>query len=517
MNVMDNPSEPHITSEDLSSSEKIEHAGDVEAVQFHSMDRLEDVNTSESITHNNDELSELLYESKAMLDSCASSKENDAITTSQRPPSEDAVTQPPSMQLSVPIECEKDRRVEPDVALEEEVTSYDGSTTTCASSSVSEEVLFHEDRDKQSGNSQSDAEIGYMRWTLPPSSSPLPASSQGGIMSSPIRRTTANEGGRDECDVFYQQCSATKGGDRHSDAIDATPDMAWSGKRKRSEFFSTSNETKGSCRFPESRLAMAYGNVIPNPKRLTIRSQRLQHERLKTPFKSPLVVCSESRRGPELQLTKPVEAVIVSKTDQVEHSTSRTSPKINNDAENYKSNTPARNNHRTARAAMPFKSPLSSDPTTKSGDVVRMTPDIQALERKSQIVKRALKIKQEDQEHDLEYLARKWIDAGREVAWELWSLVKDNDASNQCKSSWSSKAQSWGWNESVKKESGAEERLGMSGIEMDDSNLSGYHNQPSSDAEEEPIRNNPGVVLRQLGIDPETLGWDEEEGMFVDN
>ena len=173
--------------------------------------------------------------------------------------------------------------------------------------------------------------------------------------------------------------------------------------------------------------------------------------------------------------------------------------------------------YRTARAATPFKSPLSIDGTTKHGKMVRMTPNIQTLEGKSQVLKRALKIKREDQEHILDELVRKWIDAGRDVAWELWSLVRDNgtseyEASYQVKSLWSSNSECWG----PTSEEQSHEGPFMSGLETDNAGRNASYNHAPV-IEDEPLQDTLGIMLRRLGIDPATLGWDEGEGTFVDN
>ena len=150
--------------------------------------------------------------------------------------------------------------------------------------------------------------------------------------------------------------------------------------------------------------------------------------------------------------------------------------------------------------------------------MVRMTPNIQTLEGKSQVLKRALKIKREDQEHILDELARKWIDAGREVAWELWSLVRDNctseyETSNQVKSLWSSNGQGW---EPTNEEHSHDESPCMSGLETDDAGRNVPHKYTPA-MEDEPSQDTLGIMLRRLGIDPATLGWDEGEGTFMDN
>lgn len=237
------------------------------------------------------------------------------------------------------------------------------------------------------------------------------------------------------------------------------------------------------------------------------------------PFRSPLLIQPERNGETAPQVSKPVGDIEALK---VQPAAKDVPPNPSVEEAIHKSNVgDIRTKYRTTRAATQFKSPLTGDVATKLGKMVRMTPNIQALERKSQILRRALKIKQEDQERTLEELARKWIDAGREVAWELWALVKDNgtseyEASNKAKGLWPLNDKGWGWNEPTNKERGQNECPYMSSIETDSACRNDEYNQVP-EMEESPLQNTLGIMLRQLGIDPETLGWDEGEGAFIDN
>lgn len=71
----------------------------------------------------------------------------------------------------------------------------------------------------------------------------------------------------------------------------------------------------------------------------------------------------------------------------------------------------------------PFKSPLSSLSASTQNAI--SSPNIQAMERRIQLLKRAIKIRQVDEESKLEELTKKWTMVGREVAWELWAIIKD--------------------------------------------------------------------------------------------
>lgn len=98
----------------------------------------------------------------------------------------------------------------------------------------------------------------------------------------------------------------------------------------------------------------------------------------------------------------------------------------------------------------PFKSPLSSlsSSTTKSV----LSPNIQALERKLQLLKRAVKIKAGGEEEKLEELISKWRSVGREVSWEVWSVVREQSEGNSWgidsqkqQSGFGNLEENWGW------------------------------------------------------------------------
>jgi len=84
---------------------------------------------------------------------------------------------------------------------------------------------------------------------------------------------------------------------------------------------------------------------------------------------------------------------------------------------------------RTPRASGQFKSPLTAVAASDAGDrrrAVSASPNVQALQLRLQTLKRALKIRNDREGEKLERLAQKWTDVAREVAWEVWSAVKDN-------------------------------------------------------------------------------------------
>jgi hypothetical protein len=143
---------------------------------------------------------------------------------------------------------------------------------------------------------------------------------------------------------------------------------------------------------------------------------------------------------------------------------------------------------------------------------VRLTPTIQALERKLQILKRAVKVREDVQEEVLEGLVKKWTEAGREVAWEVWNLVKDNASSDGDRKKRTFKG-SWGWESpgDAKKPRSEEMERNWG---WDVVPISGRSEE--EEEEEEAPKDTLGTMLWQLGVAADTLGWDEEEGTFID-
>jgi hypothetical protein len=173
--------------------------------------------------------------------------------------------------------------------------------------------------------------------------------------------------------------------------------------------------------------------------------------------------------------------------------------------------------YRTARAATQFKSPLSASNALDSSSLVRLTPTIQALERKLQILKRAVKVREDVQEEVLEGLVKKWTEAGREVAWEVWNLIKDNASSDMGDgNSQSSKKRtfkgSWGWESpgGAKKTRGEEIERNWGWDVVPISSRS------EEEEEDDAPKHNLGTMLRQLGVAADTLGWDDDEDSFID-
>lgn len=127
-------------------------------------------------------------------------------------------------------------------------------------------------------------------------------------------------------------------------------------------------------------------------------------------------------------------------------------------------------------------------------------------------------MKENDEEMTLVGLVKKWTGAGREVAYELWDLVKDSSNSGLRASAWDgggskgrsgSEDRNWGWDSpGIKREGCAENEMNINFLDPACTNK--IHLE-----EDEEARNNMGTMLRRLGIAPETLGWDEDAESFV--
>ncbi|KAL5527293.1 hypothetical protein ACEPAG_6084 [Sanghuangporus baumii] len=323
---------------------------------------------------------------------------------------------------------------------------------------------------------------------------------------------------------------------------------------------------------------------VPAPKRMTLASQRRQHKKLASPFRSPLLSKSNTRS---------------TSTPNVGPSDSKISPPISStsgfDGDTGRPSTPVSKLPRlgstiacprtplssSAKAKTPFKSPLvASLPTTDTSYQMSNSRTVQDLERKIQLLKRAIKIKEEGDEEKLERLVKKWRAVGREAAWEFWRIVRDNEESSEALypgthsksqgpslggwgwagTSGSNHLSGWGWDEpnqdqirgedfdsdelesptkverelfdALRKEPtvprttmlpptarGAYyEQRDISTAFNGENKETGPHGEESQGEFEVPSQAKTlGSMLHQLGIAHETLGWVEDEGDFVDD
>jgi hypothetical protein len=233
----------------------------------------------------------------------------------------------------------------------------------------------------------------------------------------------------------------------------------------------------------------------PTPRRATLASQKLSRKKLAAPFRSPL----QNRMASTLPTT-PTVLVEDDKQKQTvggsraEYQTNPTSAK----AAPAGAQRPIQTIVRSSRAAAQFRSPLVKVPVHASRPLVLPNQAIMDLERKLTILRRAVKIKRDGDEGHLERLAKKWRDAGREAAYELWGIVRDlSTEGGEIRGN--SNNTGWGWDDKGEH--------GRSGEERQDAEEGGQAEKQKSTL---------GVMLRKLGIAPETLGWNDEEEAFVD-
>ncbi|KAF8901735.1 hypothetical protein CPB84DRAFT_1777307 [Gymnopilus junonius] len=273
--------------------------------------------------------------------------------------------------------------------------------------------------------------------------------------------------------------------------------------------------------------------VIPNPKRPTLAGVRLQQKKLSKPFRSPII-------HPPVRLAPKPPTVsaepLVSLASSAYLKETMPAKVANAVASSSQKTSDPKVKHRTTRAASQFKSPLSSSSTSSDeAALVRLTPTIQSLERKLQLLRRALKVREDAQEEVLDGLVNKWTEAGREVAQEVWDAVKDN--ANQGEGSGGDRKgkkraveESWGWDESSESKKSRKDALernwGWDVVPVSDRSGEAVEGEKDGDigqsresqeANEDVPAPSLGTMLMELGIAPETLGWNEEEGTFVDN
>jgi hypothetical protein len=234
-----------------------------------------------------------------------------------------------------------------------------------------------------------------------------------------------------------------------------------------------------------------YERLIPGPKRTTLAAQKVQHQRLSKPFRPPGVQKRIENVNREYALSTTASGQ-QKQGDEPAVQTSSFTQKIQQKMKN-----------RNAKAAAQFRSPLAPSATEKpAGPLVRPTPTIQALERKLQILKRALKVKENHEEEILSGLVQKWTEAGREIAWELWGLVKDNESVGNGAGRKRQLEDSWGWQDAGdSKSQKTEERLwGWDVVPV--------HEREAGEQRGEAQRT-VGGMLMEMGIPPERFGWEE--------
>ncbi|KAH7887997.1 hypothetical protein F5I97DRAFT_1805018 [Phlebopus sp. FC_14] len=241
------------------------------------------------------------------------------------------------------------------------------------------------------------------------------------------------------------------------------------------------------------------GYSPPAPRRSTLASQRCQYRKLIAPFRSPLRLPVDNVTQMAKRDQKPDRES--STKSQEQHQT--TPPTY---LENKLTTT---STARTSKVAAQFKSPiLASGVPPDSRCTLRLTPAIQKLERKLQLLKRAIKVKEDNEEEILNRLAKKWTDAGREVAYELWDLIK---FAGTFPNNTPSFGNSWGWDTAAPSAENQDSRLSQTDLEA------GFFKERLDYVEDDNgTLPTLGTMLRVHGIAAETLGWDDETETFRD-
>lgn len=256
---------------------------------------------------------------------------------------------------------------------------------------------------------------------------------------------------------------------------------------------------------PDSHLYLP-----PTPMRATLASQHRQFKKLAAPFRPPskLPVAKD-------ELTQTMD-------NRTIESASSSTPEINHDGPDIREPTthvlPLQHKaSNTSRSVAQFKSPLVNRALPANSRTIRLTPALQTLERKLQLLKRAIKVKEDNEEEVLVRLAVKWIEAGREVAYDVWDATKDTG-------NFDGKAildrRSYGWEGTNDRNTpwGWDSKLGDVGEEscnLDPSTAPCVAGRPEED-DDVGFNNTLGTMLRQLGIAPEIFGWDDDKETFSD-
>ncbi|KAI0092158.1 hypothetical protein BDY19DRAFT_583022 [Irpex rosettiformis] len=328
------------------------------------------------------------------------------------------------------------------------------------------------------------------------------------------------------------------------------------GKRKVED-----EETESSM--DQKRAKLEEGITLPpppNPKRPTQASQKKQYRKLVKPFRSPLVNIEDVLAGKDAVYASGHAR---SRTPDVHSAKGGASSISKSPLKEEQLGTThltavTANKDRTAKVAKPFRAPSSmslpasisvtahttSFSSSSSASGVHAAPTIQTLQARVQKLKQAIKIKEDrvqgGDDDKLEVLAGKWKSVGREVAWLVWDTVRDLEPGKTvgmlpAKGGWDEGenpfggggngrvkrvgggegwgydggkggggsgwgiSSGWGWDEKGEQGEGEE---GAEGMEVEED-------------EQEVPEHTLGTMLRHMGIDPETLGWDEDEGDFV--
>ncbi|GJE84582.1 hypothetical protein PsYK624_006580 [Phanerochaete sordida] len=289
----------------------------------------------------------------------------------------------------------------------------------------------------------------------------------------------------------------------------------------------------------------------PNPKRHTMLGQKRAYKKLVQPFRSPLVNIEDVLAGKD-HVYATGRARSVSKPPAKDEPEGNTSPARSHDDGETASdalNEPKKlvaTRDRTANAGRPFKALVIQPGAATSTLAAKTGSTLQALQARAQKLKQAVKIRDERERGDgqsLEALVHKWRTVGRDVAWLVWDTVKDLDPGDSlkivpAKGGWGDDEvgprkkgreefadggfkEGWGWDDG--KGAGGKQGGFDGSWGWDDKKEEEHEGQADEcleekmevDEESPMMDHSLGTMLRHLGIDPETLGWDDDEGDFV--
>lgn len=267
---------------------------------------------------------------------------------------------------------------------------------------------------------------------------------------------------------------------------------------------------------------------LPQVKRPTLASQLRERKKLTAPFRSPLVDKDAAKHGVDavyasgktrLGAPAPKRGVVTQKENSPTSAQATPELVASSQAQAVKARTP--------KVVKQFKSPFHLDASSSSSSAqpssstffnVQAVPTIRTLQSKIQTLKQAIKIKNApggNNDDELEELVNKWTNVGREVAWAVWDTVKDIDPGESARLG----KQQGGW---FSDDDGGHDSRRGGGWGFDDKPAKGEPGEEGEqvvsrgDDEDSRPQHTLGTMLRHMGIAPETLGWDEEEGDFVD-
>lgn len=223
---------------------------------------------------------------------------------------------------------------------------------------------------------------------------------------------------------------------------------------------------------------------------------------------------------PPLKLPIATDGLAQAVNHRKVESTIRTQPETNRDKVDPE--TPAQHRtlstrRNTSRSVSQFKSPLVNKALPADSRTIRLTPALQALERRLQLLKRAIKVKEDNEEEVLVKLAGKWVEAGREVAYEVWDAIKDS-GDFAAKTTFARRSYSWENTNDGNTPWGWDTKPGETGEDscnVDPSEASCTTGRLALESDDDGCHT-LGTMLRQLGIAPEIFGWDDDKEIFSD-